>query len=364
MSKKRLVKLFVLSFTTFFLTQLLSILNINFSNILFASGTTPYYLVGNFAGESWNLGGTSYPLTLESGTIYKWTGQLSQGTEFKVRDSSGSWEWVKGWGNVLNVGAKESGTISDASGNIKVNSTYIFDVRFDSSNDDIKIDLGNINPASLDGVNGSRMRIWLDRGVYMQSGNEIIGLQFGSSISNTTEIITPSGYVERSANYFYAYYDIPILTVNTSIRVLRLSSTEGIYNTSSTLVWSNSDYNKTLAITGWEGSNLVTRAIPDDQSNIKNTFLAKVLEGYLTCSNSTANGFGGFAQVRGTYFFFSEGTGGVRTILGETLGAVTLTDYAYGSNYNSNRGTGIQVNALHKYNALALAAGVAIGDIA
>jgi hypothetical protein len=332
-----------------------------------ASGTDPYYLVGNFGGsDEWNINSTTYPLQrLGVTSKYQWVGVLEINREFKIRDSDGGWDWTKGWSAVSNAGSRSDGVISQSSANIKVNNTFRFLVEFDNSNDSIYVGL-YFEQAPTTFVNQDRFRLWVDRGGY-ESANALVSIQYGNTVSDTTVIYSPSGFVERSLDYYYAYFDLPLFSEITQFRIVRLSEKRGtIWTRSPIVTWNTTNHaNRVLFVNdngniNDVGSHSLTFGAIQSTFNRESNFLAKVLEGYLTCSDdSILNGYGEFTQMRSTYFF--DGST-LKTIIGQYVEDGSLTDYTDGASYTTNRGLRV-VNAYDKYVALAKAANQAFNDI-
>jgi len=308
-------------------------------------------LVGSF--NSWNSTNMDYPLELESGTIYSWTGILAIDAQFKINIDGNSSNY-KGFTYLENTGCRTDSVlvVATTDDNIKVATSYKFVIKYDTSNTTISSTIYHTS-ASNEGVTGNTMRIWLDRGAYETEGNGVlVSIQYGSTIADTSDIITPSGWVERSGGYFFAYFDIPIQNAGTLFRAVRLSEKRGtIWNKSASLTWSVGDNSKVLYVGGSVPADnaTLTTGIIDDSISVKSSFAAIVLEGYLSCSDSVVNGAGAFEQMNSTFFMKADG---LTWKLDSYLDTQDVTDYAWYSNYTAARGDGIQVDAYEKYVAL------------
>ena len=109
-----------------------------------------------------------------------------------------------------------------------------------------------------------------------------------------------------------------------------------------------SDNSKVWYVNKYNDDWWISKGSVDGNDTVYNTFFAKVLEGYLTCSASADNGYGAFNLVD-TNFLPKDGN----WKMDGQLSDVTITDYAYGSDYSStSQRTLTEVNAFHKYEAL------------
>jgi hypothetical protein len=338
-----------------------NIANNDTDNPIDAEAQTNFYLVGEKM-NGWNLTNRDYPLNLVSGTTYRWTGVLALNEEFKI-NTNDTWSGVKGWSNHADSGCRNDGTFAYGDGgNIRVAESYKFEINYNSSDSQITSNVFHVQ-ASTNGINANRMRIWLDRGVY-EADDALVCIQYGATINNQSDIISPSGWEVRSDDYWYAYFDIPILSAGQQFRVVRLSDKKGkVWTWSSTFSWVAGANSKVFYV-GNDWSTLTNGIISDDVTTNAEWFLPKVLEGYLTCSSSSVNGYGAFNQMKLTFFTKADGTTSKITP-GITLGSRTCWDYSGvgTSGYSSDKGTGVQVNALVKYNKMATLSSVAPGSI-
>lgn len=194
------------------------------------------------------------------------------------------------------------------------------------------------------GVDGSRVRLWVDRG-------NSYGYP-GFAVLNVDDVLyKPSGYVEKHGGYYYAYYDIALTTIyDKQIKFHKLSDDQTtLLKTSASVTYAYGD-NSYLYKIGDDDTNTLTKQLAVT-GTVKNTFLGAVLEGYLTCSSSTDNGYGAFSIMDAS---FLPKTSPTEWNMEGLLGNVTIDDYdGVGTSvYSSSRGTGEPTNALTKYNTL------------
>ncbi len=309
-----------------------------------------YSLVGSMTTPGWDLSNHTYELVSIGGTEYQWIGVLEAGAEFKL-NTNNEWSGVKGYSDLMNGGCKADGTLSNNGGNIKVETSYEFKITYNTTESVFSAQL-NWEDASKTGVNNAKMRVWLNRGVYEVDG-ALVCLQYGASVDNTTRIVAPTGWVENSgvgSGFFYAYFDIPVLTAGQYLRVARLSANRGkLWNVSTTHKWGVGDNNKVFYV-GNDWSTLSNGIVPDDVTTPVGDFLKRVLEGYLTCSSSAANGYNAFPQMELTFFKKADKNWKING----DLSSINIWDYSGTgtSGYGSDKGTGTTVTGWAKFSRL------------
>lgn len=207
----------------------------------------------------------------------------------------------------------------------------------------------------LSGVDNSKMRIWLRRGHF---GN------FGDVVINYDNLLVyPSGYVfstifDDKANQHYnyhAYFDIPKTTSH--IRFLKIPSDRTtIWETSTTHTISSGDNSKLFHL---PDSDQVTETLSTYNTipfKVTNYFIAKVLEGYLTCSNDSVNGYGAFPEIDSHLIPKTTENGNEIWNVDGNIDVINISDYNGSDGYTvgeyNTSNTGVQVNAQAKYDAL------------
>jgi hypothetical protein len=197
------------------------------------------------------------------------------------------------------------------------------------------------------GIDSTRTRIWLYRGHY-GTDDAIVVL----NIDDTW--YSPSGYVHAwdvgdSHHHYLPYFDIPLdLIIGEQFNFLKINMPRtAIWNTSSTLTYATGDSSYLFKLPEDVGDTLTKSTVTQ---TITNWFFAKVLEGYLTCSDNLDNGYSAFSAIDSNFLPRDEE---LWDMVGN-LGDIDITDYAGEgtSGYASSRGTGVQVNAYAKYLAL------------
>lgn len=198
---------------------------------------------------------------------------------------------------------------------------------------------------TVEGINSSKVRIWLDR-----SGEYDMGYTITMKVGET--YYEPTGYEAAiHEGRWFAYYDMPLSAFTGSPQVDLVVFITDVKEEKviSTGAYIAGDNNKVWKINkSGEEYSIAKGAITD---RIIPEFFAKVLEGYLTCSTSAENGYNAYPDID-TYLLPRDGDG--HWNMEGNLDGNMITDYSgVGSgNYGSDRGTGVQVDAYDKYAAL------------
>lgn len=193
-----------------------------------------------------------------------------------------------------------------------------------------------------EGIDASKVRIWLNR----QGINEW-GYNYVIRAGNT--YYEPTNFISALTNgRWFVYYDVPTSNVkNKSLDIINIDSNKNTIGAMNT-TFEPSDNSKVWYVNKYNDDWWISKGSVDGNDTVYNTFFAKVLEGYLTCSASADNGYGAFNLVD-TNFLPKDGN----WKMDGQLSDVTITDYAYGSDYSStSQRTLTEVNAFHKYEAL------------
>lgn len=341
-----------------------------------AAAAAPH-IVGTW--NSWVTTDLGRTLVGDDTNGYVWTGVLVADEEFKVLIND-NWDNPSyGYWDVQNNASRLDGAVIDASGNVKVvykntykvtyyptsSETDFFEATYSTNH--LKIELAPYEEASKAGVNNDRMRVFLDKGAHDVYGTTFC-LQYTDSagtLDELTPMIAPTDHVHNfdargegveddvGNNVWYAYYDIPVLDVGDKVRVSRISVNGGKVDiVTPELVWSASDYGKVLYVgdaNPGPGYTLSTGIIDDAVINSLG-LLDIVLEGYLSCSPSAANGFNAFPNINLT--FFKKANGDWKT--GGNLDTILITDFSgIGiSGYSSEKGTAFTTDGWTKYTRL------------
>ena len=209
--------------------------------------------------------------------------------------------------------------------------------------------IGLYAPATA-GINESKVRIWLDRSDIHTDG-------FVYVLRAGTSNLAPTGYEKAlvNGNKYFAYYDVSLNTLkNKTFDFVVLQNGYMVTNTN-TVSYVLGDNSKLLRITN-EGGLKINKVAIGSEQRIYNTFFAKVLEGYLTCSSSTDNGYGAFTAFDANFLPKSGGSWNLEGNLGD----VTINDYLNIEDYTSGpRST--PTNAYEKYLTMQQKAGAGCG---
>lgn len=193
------------------------------------------------------------------------------------------------------------------------------------------------------GIDSLRTRIWLDRGHFGDSG--ITALNIGGTLYK------PSGYSQVRVDgvphtSWFPYYDVLLETITgNSFHFLKLSGDlTALLETSTSLTYVSGDSSYLFYLPGTNQAGDETLGKGSVLGRITNTFFAKVLSGYLSCSESVDNGYAAFAKMDENFLPKAEG---VWDMQGDLAGNM-IDDYTAQSDYSSGtRGT--PIDAYVKY---------------
>lgn len=209
--------------------------------------------------------------------------------------------------------------------------------------------MGVFGETPAEGITNDKVRLWLNRNSHYEDGYSYI-------IKLNNEYFAPTGH--ENALYFgvdssrwFAYYDLPLskLTGKTLTFIVINGNNETQY-VFPNISFASGDNSKVWNVNFNAGNGTITKGAITDR--IHNTFFAKVLEGYLTCSPSVDNGYGAFSALDAN---FLPRDGSNWNMEGD-LGGITINDYLSESDYTTGNRTAT-VDAYVKYVALQTAAG-------
>ncbi len=194
---------------------------------------------------------------------------------------------------------------------------------------------------TVEGITNSKIRIWLDRiGKY----------DFGYTITMKIGEVyyEPTGYEAAiHEGRWFVYYDMPLAAFsggpNVELVVFSNLKEEKIIPTGNYTVGDNNKIWKIKADeSGVDKGAITDRILPE--------FFAKVLEGYLTCSDSAENGYNAFPMIDANFLPRAE----VGWNMEGNLDTNMIVDYdgVGTAGYGADRGVGVQVDAYAKYVAL------------
>jgi len=208
---------------------------------------------------------------------------------------------------------------------------------------DFSVDIYKTIAGYTGGIDSLRTRIWLDRGHFGDNGITAL------NIDNI--LYQPSGYSQvrvDSSPYtsWFPYYDILLSTINgKSFHFLKLSGDlTSIFETSTSLTYSSGDSSFLFYLPSTDQTGDETLAKGQVLGRITNSFFGKVLDGYLSCSESSDNGFNAFQKIDTNFLPRIEG---VWDMEGE-LSAIMIDDYANEENYSTGT-RGNSIDAFTKY---------------
>ena len=201
------------------------------------------------------------------------------------------------------------------------------------------------------GINNDKVRIWLDR-----SGHYEEGYSFALKIGTTR--YKPTGFEKALKLYsddpvpvqfdrFFVYYDMPVSALTGSIGI-SIVSTPGnkLHVEIPVVAYTAGDSNKLWKVSYDEGLDTWSYSKGAITDRIYNTFFAKVLEGYLTCSDSAVNGYMAFNDFDSNFLPKAESVWNMEGDLSGNL----IADYESQANYASGtRESTASTDAYAKY---------------
>ena len=197
-----------------------------------------------------------------------------------------------------------------------------------------------------EGINNSKVRIWLDRSGHYDSGYQFT-MKIGETYYQPTDYILATHAVPKNSGRWFAYYDMPISAFNGNPNIdLVVFSNIKLELVISAGTYSVGDNSKVWKVNHIEEGNVwsVSKGVASDR--LIPEFIGKVLEGYLTCSPSEENGYNAFPAIEANFI-------NKWNIEGD-LGGNEITDYAGTgtAGYGSLRGEGAKIDVYVKYTAL------------
>jgi len=221
----------------------------------------------------------------------------------------------------------------------------------------------NQKATEAEAIQTSTLRFFIDRTNWENSG-AVVKFEYGTGLNatNTIESITgtliaPNGYIENSSmkktwnqtpnaldNRWYAWYEVPTTIIGKEWIIRR-------FNPDSTTLWnSSSKYTFTEGINNqmwyiWDNwSGTISQGSVDATNG---AFLKYVLEGYMTCSSDTSNGYGAYPTLNSTYFMNGE-----TPRYSDSLDDDMVNDFSLQSNYSTGT-KDATVSVATKINAMA-----------
>ncbi|OQC11196.1 MAG: hypothetical protein BWX74_00316 [Tenericutes bacterium ADurb.Bin087] len=269
-----------------------------------------------------------------------------------------------GWEKVIFVSLKSAANAWEVSGVSNV-LKQTADLVFDGTNDmyDTNLSawktLGSLisQTPTTAGINNDKVRIWVNRDGHYATTDYQYLLKAGDVH------YTATGYEKAlfTGDVHFVYFDVPLSAVNGKNVDLVIVDT-GLYFQVAVAggVYAAKDNSKLWTVTESGGTFAVAKGAVSGR--VYNTFVGKVLEGYLTCSTSNDNGHGAFPTMKANLIPWVTET--EMNVEGQ-LSDVNITDYTgegtagYGDIANRTA----TVDAWAKYLALeALGGGIPSGQ--
>ncbi len=208
-----------------------------------------------------------------------------------------------------------------------------------------------IDPPLPEGIDRNHVRLWIDRGGHYDTTDYMYVLNIGE------HNYTPSGYTKAlvfgTDGIYFPYFDLPsagLSGANIEIFVI-YSGSNNLIATIGTVPFIAGDNNKLWRVgrnaedTGFEVTKgaLIGRVYA--------SFVAKVLEGYLTCDANTDNGYMAFGQVDANFIpRTTDGEGKEVWDVEGRLSGIMIKDYENEANYlTGERETEANTDAYAKY---------------
>lgn len=202
-----------------------------------------------------------------------------------------------------------------------------------------------------EGIDRNHVRLWIDRGGHYDTTDYMYVLNIGE------HNYTPSGYTKalvfETDGIYFPYFDLPVAGLSGSnIEIIIVNShTEHTIDTIGTVPFIAGDNNKLWRV-GRNADNSdfeVTKGALIGR--VYASFLAKVLEGYLTCDANTDNGYMAFGQIDANFIpRTTDGEGKEVWNVEGSLGGIMIKDYENEANYlTGERETEANTDAYAKY---------------
>lgn len=184
--------------------------------------------------------------------------------------------------------------------------------------------------ATTEGIDRSKVRLWLNRGGHYDSGAHQYVLKVGATY------YAASGYTKAlvfgTDGIYFPFFDLPSATLNgASVDVVVLDDVGYLVTTIATVPYVTGDNNKLWQV------DLVGEALVVNKGGLVGRiyagFFAKVLEGYLTCDANNENGYMAFGDIDGNFLpRVAEGESVVWNMEG-SLGGILIADYVNEADY-------------------------------
>lgn len=202
-----------------------------------------------------------------------------------------------------------------------------------------------------EGINANKIRIWVDRnGHYVTSGYKYL-LFFNTNNHGYTGI-EKAIQLPGGEDVDFLYFDVTtswIINKQAGIRIINDYDELVVDIPAQTFTAGDNSKIWRVNLVGetWSYEKTVIT------NKVHNTFVRKVLEGYLTCSNSVNNGYGAFPTMDATFIpkLFNEETGITTWNMIGNLGGQIINDYETIDAYTTGSRT-VEVDAYQKYLAL------------
>ncbi|MGI6644470.1 MAG: hypothetical protein ACOX28_01745 [Bacilli bacterium] len=200
-----------------------------------------------------------------------------------------------------------------------------------------------------EGITTTKMRVWLNR-----SGHYMDGYEYLLHVGET--YFAPTGYVNAlvASNAHFAYYDVEINDFIGKEVSFAITNNESVVVKAIPAVYFNSRDNSSLLTINYdEDANTWSYEKGYVEERVYNGFVAKVLEGYLSCSPSFDNGYEAFNLINQSFIprAYDEQGDEFMDIEGD-LDQVTIMDFVNTEDYNDVTKRTSEVNAWAKYQEL------------
>jgi hypothetical protein len=200
-----------------------------------------------------------------------------------------------------------------------------------------------VRTATTEGVDANKVRIWVNRGGHYEDGFEYL-----LHVEDT--YYAPTGYTQALLDgAFFVYFDVDQTAVtfnqvgltvvnNLNVKQVDIPAQQFVESDNSSLWTVNYD----------EGTETWSYEKTFVTGRVLNTFLAKVLEGYLSCSPRLSNGYEAFPYIDSAFIPRKlEGDTEVWDVEGN-LDTVMINDFATEADYATGT-RGVEIDAYTKY---------------
>lgn len=205
-----------------------------------------------------------------------------------------------------------------------------------------------VKTPTTEGITSSKMRIWINRGAHYAAGGFSYLLHVGDTYYDATGY--EKAIVWGDGALYFPFYDVEIAEiVGKQVGLTILNDGTGKVEVEIPAQTFNEGDNNKIIHPIKSDAGIWSYKSDYQEGRLFNSFAAKVLEGYLTCSASVSNGYGAFPTLDANIIVRPGGVD--EWNLEGDLGDINIQDYAALTDYETGNRT-VEIDAYTKYVAL------------